>query len=451
MSSDLEQRLAEALEARASQVGPEDLAPRALPAPERRGPTRPVWVGLAAAACLAVVGAGVVVPRLLADPDAAPPVSRPDSPSDVGRDWNLIEGVSSDVDLDGDGERDDVTVRGEPDDDFAGRTRIEVALSGGGTAYGVVELGSTLSTYSPRGADLDDDGADEMVLTVDVGDTTTRPLVLDLRDDVLVEVEQPLGDGTPLTAGPIGTGVDTRSGLLEQRVGDWWIQDRTLRSSVSENAYPTLGMSWWVPETYVAQVVTWRLDGDVLVPRLADDVCVTRLDDERRPCEPGEQDAVPDLTPASTDLVEAGETADVVGGLPGRVRVVRIGRTDRVNLLQDGEPSSGVGFFKRRLRAFRTAPAALVSDAFAVAYDNDGDDRPDGVFLATPDRGVEILAAPDDDPAWLSASGEVFTTSGTSGRVELGQWARDGDELVVVPLGTVCLPADGDVTAAERC
>ncbi|MCH1866608.1 hypothetical protein [Nocardioides sp. CFH 31398] len=453
MSSDLEKRLADALEARASQVGPEHLSPRGLPAPERRGPARPVWVGLAAAACLAAVGAGVVVPRLLADPDsAAPPaVSRPDVPSDVGRDWTPIDGVRSELDLDGDGESDAVELRGEPDPGYEGRTRLDVDLSGGGTAYGVVDLGSTLTSYSPQGADLDGDGTDEMVLTLDVAETSTRPLVLDLRDGVLVEVEQPLGDRTPLTAGPLQAGVDPDSGLVEQRVTDWWVADGTLRSSVSETAYPALGMSWFVPDPYVAQVVTWRLDGDVLLSRPADDVCVSRLDDERRPCGPGEQDGLPDLTPAAGDLVATGQTADLEGGLPSRVRVVDAGGRDRVLLGAPGEPGSGFERTGTRLRIFTTAPSAVVVDAVTAAYDSDADDRPDGVLVESEVGGISVLAAPDDDPAWLTAGGEVYTTSAASGRVGLGQWVRDGDELVVVPLGTVCLPDDGDVTAAERC
>lgn len=452
MSNELEQRLAAALEARAGQVGPDDLAPRELPGPTGRGPSRGVWVGLAAAACLAAVGAGVVVPRLLADPDASPPpASRLDVPSDVGRNWEPIGGVESDVDLDGDGEADRVRLRGEPDPDFEGRTRLDVELSGGGSAYGVVDLGSTLASYPPRGADLDGDGADEMVLTVDVDEATTAPRVLDLRDDVLVEVAPAAGDGTPLVAGALRAGTDPATGLVEQRAADWWLADGTLRSSVSESAYPALGMSWWVPDPFVAQVVTWRLDGDVLVPRPDDDVCISRLDEERRPCAPGEQDGLPDLTPATGDLVEAGESAALEGGLPGTVRVDRTGRTDRMVLTPDGGRPTSLGMVGKRLRVFPVAPSALVVDELSAAYDEDGDDRPDGVVVAPLDGPTVLLKAPDDQRAWLAEDGAVYTVSGESGRVALGQWARDGDDLLVVPLGTVCLPDDGDVTAAERC
>ncbi|WP_299051402.1 hypothetical protein [uncultured Nocardioides sp.] len=453
MSNELEQRLAAALEARAGQVGPDDLTPRGLPGPAGRGPSRAVWVGLAAAACLAAVGAGVVVPRLLADLDASqpPPVSRPDVPPDVGQDWEPIGGVESDVDLDGDGEADRVRLRGEPDPDFEGRTRLDVELSGGGSAYGVVALGSTLATYSPRGADLDLDGADEMVLTVDVDEATTAPRVLDLRDDVLVEVAPAAGDGTPLVAGPVRAGTDPATGLVEQRAADWWLADGTLRSSVSESAYPALGMSWWVPDPFVAQVVTWRLEGDVLVPRLDEDVCISRLEEERRPCEPGEQDGLPDLAPVADDLVGAGESARLIGGLPATARIIRSGRSDRVVVTPDGGRPSGFTIFGKRLRVFTTAPSALVLDEVAAAYDEDGDDRPDGVLVAPTDGPITPLRAPDDQRAWLAEDGAVYTVSGGSGRVELGQWARDGDDLLVVPLGTVCLPDDGDVTAAERC
>lgn len=453
MSSELEQRLAAALEARAGQVGPEDLAPRELPDPQGRGPARAVWVGLAAAACLAAVGAGVVVPRLLADPDAVPPpASDLEVPPDVGRGWEPVQVGRGVVDLDGDGDPDRLRFRGEPDPDYEGRTRVEAELSGGGSAYGLVSLWSTLSSYAPAGADLDGDGADELVLTADSADpSTTYARVLDLRGDVLVVLPPRTSDTTPLMSGPLPESASGSRDPSLEAVADWWIEDGVLRSSLSRDAYPALGMSWWVPDPYVAQTWTWRVVDDELVPEEAEDVCISRLEDERRPCAPGEQDGLPDLTPVADDLVGAGESTRLTGGLPGTARVVRSGRSDRLVLTPDGGRPTGFGIFGERLRVFAAAPSALVVDELAAAYDEDGDDRPDGVVVATPDGPTTLLRAPDDHRAWLAEDGAVYTVSGESGRVELGQWARDGSDLFVVPLGTVCLPGDGDVSAAERC
>jgi hypothetical protein len=102
MSNLMEQRLRDALAARADQVTPEDLGPLVVPAASGRSRRTAVLAGLAAAA---VVAAVVGVPLLGQDPAAPEPGPADPSPSPTP---SVVEQGRAEVrvDLDGDGEDD---------------------------------------------------------------------------------------------------------------------------------------------------------------------------------------------------------------------------------------------------------------------------------------------------------------------------------------------------------
>ena len=101
MSNLMEERLRDALAARADQVTPEDLGPLVVPAAAGRSRRTAVLAGLAAAA---VVAAVVGVPLLGQDPGAPAPGPAEPSPSPTP---SVVEQGRAEVrtDLDGDGER----------------------------------------------------------------------------------------------------------------------------------------------------------------------------------------------------------------------------------------------------------------------------------------------------------------------------------------------------------
>ena len=169
--SEMEDRLRAALSARAELVQPEDLAPLATVTPLR--PRWRPWVLLATAAVVLLV-LGVVLQGLARDPRSDDVAPRPDEPrlelpQDVGRDWEPNElDRAPRLDLDGDGEKEEVTFRGEPTEEFDGRFRLETTLtSTGEEAYGLVEVGTTIATNVLDPIDADGDGDQELVLYYD--------------------------------------------------------------------------------------------------------------------------------------------------------------------------------------------------------------------------------------------------------------------------------------------
>ena len=116
MSNLMEERLRDALAARADQVTPEDLGPLVVPAAAGRSRRTAVLAGLAAAA---VVAAVVGVPLLGQDPGAPAPGPADPSPSPTP---SVVKQGRAEVrtDLDGDGEDDRAWVEG-------GTLRVEVS------------------------------------------------------------------------------------------------------------------------------------------------------------------------------------------------------------------------------------------------------------------------------------------------------------------------------------
>lgn len=159
MSSLIEDRLRDALVARAEQVTPEDLRPLSLAAaPERGHRASAVLAGLAAAAAVAAV---VSVPFLgdhgapePAEPTPTPTSTPSSSPDDV--DQSLTE---LDADLDGDGERDRIWLDGDLlKVTGSSGTSIEAPfVDGGRLLLPVTDSGTTnplIVALAPAGSDV---------------------------------------------------------------------------------------------------------------------------------------------------------------------------------------------------------------------------------------------------------------------------------------------------------
>lgn len=274
----IEQRLADALNARADLVTQESLSPSAPPAPvvplRRRFP-RPAGYAVAAAACAAAVAAPFVIPALTGDeadpkPDPAPVV-------EIGVDWPVEQTRSYDVD--GDGRDDEIRLKLEPAAPHD--ARVEVTLAGGETVGAVVESrGDELELDKPVQAD----GRPGFEISVHhyevAGGGLDLAALLVLRDSELVVVTTP--EPSPFTY--------QRDG--DDRQHSWWIQERTLYSAVSADPYPSA-----LPDVYAERRTRWGLDDDLAwVSEAAGTVCRDMTDLEAFPAACDRTDAGPDTT-----------------------------------------------------------------------------------------------------------------------------------------------------------
>ena len=234
------------------------------------------------------------------------------APPDVGRGW---EPNDSDrparLDLDGDGEKEEVTFRGEPTEQFDGRYRLETTLSSTGEeAYGIVEVGTTVATNVLDPIDADGDGDQELVLYYDDAEAVGgggHPLVLDLRDGLLVQAVPE--DPDLLVRGNVPV-PDSRTEFYEMvRIHDYWFEDGTAAVQQSQRAYASGNMSLVRTETILVDTWRWTLDDDgVLRPESLG--CVRSGLEASVPCEAGEVEELPYLTPVATETFGIGEGAD---------------------------------------------------------------------------------------------------------------------------------------------
>lgn len=233
MSTLMEDRLTDALRARAEQVAPEDLRPLAVPSSPSHS-WKPWVAGLAAAAAVAAV----VVPLETRGGDdvhrPAPAVSTSPSPSAVPSAVPFAEVDRARGDVDGDGEPDLVRT------DEEGLLRVDLAV---GTR---LELRQPYGTTIDGLADVGEAGL-AIVLGIDSGDE--QPVrVLHWVDGAL----EPLD-----TAGGAWLGI--RAGQTT------WVEDRVLYSGSYEGTFG--------PRPVRVATYTWVLEGDRLGSSKAPERC----------------------------------------------------------------------------------------------------------------------------------------------------------------------------------
>lgn len=471
-SGDLEARLSAAFAARAEQITPEQL-PAGL-APVVPLPRRTPWLLLAAACVLLVAGVAVLVTQ---DDPVVQPAPDPDAPRivvppDVGADWGPVRLASpAALDLDGDGTEEKVRFRAEPSPEYDGRVRLETTLSGDGReAYGVVSLGSSLAVDTLDPIDADADGDQELVLLHEIDATESIPMVLDLREGVLVEAP-PTDERLLHRANNPAPGGTSYYDMV--RPSDYWFEDGVLHSGQSVNAFAYAAMTFYRPPEFVMEAWKWRLrDDGVLAPESAGCVVVTR-DGGRRPCQEGESDPVPDLGPVAEEQIGVGESFEVTQPYPFTVRLERSAEGGQV----DAVTSSGADGRDLRVsldlgpevRLFTSAPTRVFSDGVSLlaAGDDAQGERALRVLIQGRDDLLELeptgpvpLGSGETDGrpyrTWLSIDGGLHTAVAVSSEVagawEVWSWGMTGTrEMAAFPLATVCFDDHLDPSTARTC
>lgn len=479
MQSDIEQRLRDALSARAELVQPHDLAPL-TPVVELRPRWQTPWVLLATAAVVLLV-LGIVFQGLARDPRSDDVAPRPDEPRvelppDVGRGWDRAPmSPPSDIDLDGDGRDERVRFLADKDRPRDGRVRLQTTLSSDGEdVYGVVHLGygSGVSPLEP--IDADGDGDQELVLyrTDPDDEMGTLPIVLDLHDGVLV---QALPSDPDLLR--IGTDVVEETEHYDMvRLTDYWIEDGVLHSLRSERSFARVGMNLLRPEEYEAEAFTWRLGVDeVLRPEVSDVPCMRVVPEGRGPCRPGDSDALPVLAPVADRTVGIGGSFEPdTGGFRFTASLAPATEADA-----DADLVVAQGVFpdsRTPLRTgaepllFTTQPTGLYYDGASVLVaSGDGDEPIAHQVLVQDEDGMVVLEPVGDVPlgtghteaarefrTWLTYNGELVTAVADSPD-EAGPWSVyrwvmvDRGSMVAAPLDTVCFDDPRDPATVRRC
>lgn len=476
--TDLETRIGAALAARAEQVTPQDLRHVGPPVVPLRRRTTPVLLLAAAASVLLAVVLTLVMPG----DDRVSPAPEPKDPEvvrppDVGKAWDRAPmSPPYAIDLDGDGRDEKVRFRSDRDRPEDGRVRLETTLTSDGTdVYGVVDLeyGGGVTPLEP--IDADDDGDQELVLyRTDPDDAmATLPIVLDLRDGVLVQA--PPSDPDLLRIGTVEAAGGTEHYDLV-RLEDYWIEDGQLHSLRSVRSFARLGMELLRPEEYVADAFTWRLGDDgVLRPETSDVPCVRLVPEGRRPCRPGETDDLPVLAPVAGDTVRLGgsftpDTGPVDFTASLEAPTEADADADLV-IAQDPFPET-----RTPLRTgaepllFATQPTGLRYDGIAVLVASGDGDEPVAHQVLVQDRNRMVALEPvgdvplgtgytDDRRAfrtWLTYNGDLVTAM-ADGPDEDGPWdvyswlVTGRDAMVAAPLDTVCFDDPTDPTTTRRC
>ncbi|MEO5662310.1 MAG: hypothetical protein ABIR39_03430 [Nocardioides sp.] len=463
--NDLETRLTAALAARADLVRPGDLSHVAPVVPLRRRWTTPLMV-LASAACVVLVLALAL--RLADTTPKADPAPKPDEPAlvlppDEGRDWTADDlSTPAKLDLDGDGIKEKVEFLAEPDPDFQGRTRLQTTLtSTGEEAYGMAQLGSTIGTTALDPIDADDDGDQELVLyreNLDGGPGALMvPLVFDLRDGLLVEAQP--SEPNSLVAGylPIAGSQTTYYDMV--RVASYWIENGSLFSSLSVDAFARGNMTLMRPESYVVDAYEWRLGEDGIL-RAGEPSCLVLVPEAQAPCGSGvEEGFVPYINSVATEAIPEGEWVDFDAGYQFRAAV------------EPGQPPTLVvdGFDGQELRFPLEVADPVVSTLQPISVFSDGaslivTSSSDPTFVQTlvqagdslvslVPTGEIALANAGATRTWQTANGALVTMTGR----EDGSWTAwswqmvSRTEMSALPWGTVCFDDVDDPTTAHSC
>ncbi|GAA5117657.1 hypothetical protein GCM10023339_28870 [Alloalcanivorax gelatiniphagus] len=463
--STTEERLRAALSARAELVRPEALEPVTKIVALRPRWQSP-WVLLATAAVVLLV-LGVALQGLGRDPRSDDVAPRPDDraeprlPPDVGRDWPASpESTPARVDLDGDGTKERVQFLAEKTEKFDGRVRLQTTLTSTGEgAYGVVDVESTIGVTADGVVDADGDGDQELVVfdpDIDGSDTNGgAPLVLDLRDGLLVRAE-PAEPGL-LVRGDVQVPGSPNGTYDLVRVHQYWIADGALFSGRSEDSFARTGMDLLRPQEVVLETWKWRLDDDgVLRPEPAG--CAELVFDVRD-CDADSRDRVPDLGAPVDTSVGVGGRAELAGGYPFSARV------------EAGDPPVLVveGFDGRTLRhqldvpdprLLTVQPQNVFGDGASLVVTSGSDptlvqvlvQRDDRMVVLAPDGEVP-LENTDETRTWLTADGWlVSAVAADDGTWLLWTWQMTSRrDVAAIPWRTVCLDDPDDPTSLRAC
>ena len=464
MQSDIEQRLRDALSARAELVQPHDLAPL-TPVVELRPRWQTPWVLLATAAVVLLV-LGIVFQGLARDPRSDDVAPRPDEPRvelppDVGRGW---EPNDSDrparLDLDGDGEKEEVTFRGEPTEQFDGRYRLETTLSSTGEeAYGIVEVGTTVATNVLDPIDADGDGDQELVLYYDDAEAVGgggHPLVLDLRDGLLVQAVPE--DPDLLVRGNVPV-PDSRTEFYEMvRIHDYWFEDGQLLSSRSQRAYASGNMSLVRTETILVDTWRWTLDDDGVL-RAESLGCVRSGLEASVPCEAGEVEELPYLTPLATEVFGIGEGADFREGYRFSARLEAAADPSLVVEGDDGRTISH-GLEVADPRVSTVQPTSVMSDGASFFVTSASDPTYVEVLVQGGDELRPLQAVGEIDllnegsvRTWLTQAGSVVTVvKGVDDTWQAWVWMMvSRQKMAALPSATVCFDDVDDPSTVRHC
>ncbi len=465
-----EERLRAALSARAELVRAEDLAPL-TPVVQLRPRWQSPWVLLATAAAVLLV-LGVVLQgvsgregseRLAPQPDD--PQVELELPVDVGREWKPDDvSTPARLDLDGDGTKEKVDFLAEKTKDFDGRIRLQTTLSSTGEeAYGIAELGTTIGTNALPPIDADGDGDQELVLLHDETYSGPKlgmyPQVFDLRDGLLVEAvtEDPelLHRGEFVVEGSATEYYDM------VHVGEFWIEDGTLHSSRSVDAYArgSMTMTLFTPRSHVADAWTWTLGEDGVL-RHGEPECVMKSYDSARECGLDPVDTVVSLPVERAAYVGIGESVDLTDE-------TGFGFTARIEAAAD--PSLVVDGFGRVIEQAlevpqpqlgTVQPTSIFFDGASVVVTSASDPSVVQVLVQDDDRMVVMepvgeidLTNDDDQRTWLTENGAVLSAvAGADGTWELWQWMMvSRTEIAALPWGTVCIDDVDAPTSILAC
>lgn len=484
--STTEDRLIAALAARADQVQPETL--RAPEVPEAPAAVtflrRPAAYAVGIAAAAAAIAAPFVIGGLGSDDAPPPPATQSPSPSlapqpDIGGEWPVID--QGRADLDGDLVEDKIRLRAETGEPLIGpRLRIEADLSDGESVFGIVDSGS-VSVNVVDHINADGDRDQELVLNRDHADGLTSSLiVVDIVDGHIVEVEQ--AAGAPLTTGDVADA--ERSGLAYQT--ERWIEGGTLYSSRSVRSFPRYGMSFELPNPYVADVWSWQLVDGVLTPVVVGQLCINTLEETRKPCAGDEGEDLPAFFPEGTELIGVGEsfTADV--DFDGRDDTIALEGDVSDGSVGDGDVDlvvSTTSYGEKRWpvpagwapQVYATTIQIGMVDGLSLLVSQEGGDSTTLTYVATGTEGFagELIAAEatgapfgsgfleDGTPydTWVGADDRMYTkvgppltSSDSAGPAHIYVWTLErGPMLTAVDLGTFCEDTvAGQITRCDR-
>jgi len=457
MSTLLEDRLTAALVARADLVRPEDLAPLEVPRAGRLVPLRrPAAYTLLAAACLSAVA----VPFLLNGGHSTRPGQPATFPTvSEGADWPVVD--ESDVDVDGDGVDDPVTLRS---DGTGIRVEAEPSKGGGLAAVVLREQGGD-PKLAPETPDLNDDGARELLVQrrdESGAWTMVRVVPVALTDDGLVE---PAFDADRFDVG--------RDADAEFHTADFWVADdgALIQSSIVDGWDPS------APADLEIQTVltSWTLDGDRLASETLGTKCLrVSAPRDTYECGGGVPDGTSELTPAEGPWAGVGQKATMqlddgaldpvgLGGTPvpdcsdqpqGTFQLV-VGSSAYGNQ----SVQLGAGPTPRLLTwpivvdsAYGEMSGALVErvgcgETTVEAYFW----HSDSVYPTFPkaDAGV-FFGTRGDQVTWAAPDGSLYTRQpdAVDGRFRTWQWSiTKNDEFVPTDLGVLCLTEDDTPTA----
>lgn len=453
--STIEDRLSEALAARANLVQPEDLRPASPPegmVPLRR---RPAAYLLAAAACAALVTVPIVISG--GDDNEAPPATpTPNGEEVIGAEWPEIYAYDG-YDVDGDGKGDRVVIRNESGEKLSKELRrLEVQLSSGGTTAVLLDYASyDLGAIDP--VDLDDDGADEIAYYR--GTETEEIGVLRYEDGGLVDLEVAADPG--LTSQYDGQG----------RMRAWWIRDHQLFSSRSvEGGFEPGDGGKPMPARYAVDLWTWTVDGPKLVPVSQDQQCVEALEDTRPfPCAdegpgalPGTQPAVEETTPVGEpfhpDVDADGQDDTVALEGPANRDTVEDGDVRLVVRLAGGAELSVAIPAGSSPEVFNQPYAAADGTGGLLVRQEGGDSTTMTLYLlkggelvaARPAGGIRLGNGFEGDgenllrtDTWLTNEGRLFSRRAPFDQVEQNswqffEWKLDGTRIMAEDHGFGC-------------